>query len=298
MPKERLFDYINEKKEIIDKWLKSHIPKVKPESLYEAINYALFPGGKRIRPVLCIAAAEVCNSKAENVLACACAIELIHTYSLIHDDLPCMDDDDFRRGKPTLHRKFGEALAVLTGDGLLTLAFEILTDPNNYPEPSLPKIIWVTNEIAKASGIRGMVAGQVADIEAENKRPSLDEVDFIHENKTAKMIEVSLKTGAILSGAGFREIERLSEYGRLIGLAFQIVDDILGEIGSEEKLKKPVKRDREKGKATYPSVCGIEDSRKRAKFLVEEAKKKLNIFESEKCWMLKDLADYILTRES
>ncbi len=293
-----LFAYIDEKKELIDNWLRNHIPQIEPKSLREAINYAIFPGGKRIRPVLCIAAAEVCNAKAEDVLVCACAIEMIHTYSLIHDDLPCMDDDDFRRGKPTVHKKFGEALAVLAGDGLLTLAFEILTDPNNYPEPSLPKILWVTNEIAKAAGIRGMVAGQVADIEAENQHPNSDIVDFIHLHKTAKMIEVSLKTGAILAGAGYREIERLSEYGRLIGLAFQIIDDVLGEIGSEEKLKKPVKRDREKGKVTYPAVWGIEKSKQKAKALIEEAKQKLNIFESEKCWMLRELADYIVKRES
>ncbi|NPA15963.1 MAG: polyprenyl synthetase family protein [Deferribacteres bacterium] len=293
-----MFEYIEEKKRLIDHWLETRVPKVKPDSLWEAINYALFPGGKRIRPVLCIAAAEVCNAKAEDVLACACAIEMIHTYSLIHDDLPCMDDDDFRRGKPTVHKKFGEALAVLAGDGLLTLAFEVLTDPNNYPDPSLPKILWVTNEIAKAAGIKGMVAGQVADIEAENRKPTPEMVDFIHLHKTAKMIEVSLKSGAILAGAGYREIERLSEYGRLIGIAFQIIDDVLGEIGSEEKLKKPVKRDREKGKATYPAVWGIEKSKQKAKSLIEEAKQKLKIFESEKCWMLRELADYIVKRES
>ncbi len=297
---ERLLRYIEEKKRLVDERLNRLVPpeNTPPESIHRAIRYALFPGGKRIRPILCIAAAEITGGSAEDALAAACAIELIHTYSLIHDDLPCMDDDDFRRGRPTVHRVFGEAIAVLAGDGLLSLAFEVLTDANNYPDPSLPRILTVANEIAVASGTRGMVGGQVADIEAEQKREhSLKEVKFIHMNKTAKMITVSLRAGAILAGASHREIERLSLYGERLGLAFQITDDILGEIGDEKKLGKPVKRDREKNKATYPAVVGIEESRKEARKLIEEAKQALDIFEEEKCWMLKELADYVLERE-
>ena len=296
----RLFGYIEERKRLIDDWLDSFIPpeETPPSTIHKAIRYALFPGGKRIRPILCIAAAEIAGGRAQDVLPAACAIEMIHTYSLIHDDLPCMDDDDFRRGRPTVHKVFGEAIAVLAGDGLLSLAFEALSSVSAYPDPSIARIMTVIQEIAVASGTRGMVGGQVADIEAEGKQThSLEEVEFIHLNKTAKMIEVSLKAGAILAGAGHREVERLSEYGRKLGLAFQIVDDILGEIGDEKKLGKPVKRDRELNKATYPSVVGIEGSRERARKLVEEAKEALSIFEEEKCWVLKELADFVLMRE-
>ena len=296
----RLFGYIEERKRLIDSWLDQFVPseETPPSTIHKAIRYALFPGGKRIRPILCIAAAEIAGGRAQDVLPAACAIEMIHTYSLIHDDLPCMDDDDFRRGRPTVHKVFGEAIAVLAGDGLLSLAFEALSSVSAYPDPSIPRILTVIQEIAVASGTRGMVGGQVADIEAEGKQThSLEEVEFIHLNKTAKMIEVSLKAGAILAGAGHREVERLSEYGRKLGLAFQIVDDILGEIGDEKKLGKPVKRDRELNKATYPSVVGIEGSRDRARKLVEEAKEALSIFEEEKCWVLKELADFVLMRE-
>ena len=296
----RLFAYIDEKRRLVDRWLDNFVPSedTPPENLHRAIRYALFPGGKRIRPVLCIAAAEMVGGRAEDVLPVAGAIEMIHTYSLIHDDLPCMDDDDFRRGKPTVHKVFGEALAVLAGDALLTMAFEAMSDVSRYPDPSLPRIVLAINEIAKAGGSKGMVGGQVADIEGEgDESPTLEKVNYIHSHKTGKMIEVSLRVGALLAGGGYREVEVLSEYGKKIGLAFQIVDDILGEIGDEKKLGKPVKRDRQKSKCTYPAVVGIDESRKRAKELIEEAKRALSIFEDERCWMLKDLADYILERE-
>ncbi len=295
-----LEEYVREKKELVDRWLDRFVPSenTPPETIHKAIRYALFPGGKRLRPVLCMAAAEVVGASPEEVLPAACAIEMIHTYSLIHDDLPCMDDDDFRRGRPTVHKVFGEAMAVLAGDGLLSMAFEVLTNPGLYPNPSLPRIITVANEVARASGTSGMVGGQVLDIEGEKmESPTLEYVEQIHMNKTARMIEVSLKAGAILAGAGHREVERLGQYGVKIGLAFQITDDILGEIGDEKKLGKPVKRDRELNKATYPAVVGIERARQRAAELVEEAKKSLDIFEEKRCWMLRELADYILRRE-
>ena len=295
---EKLLSYLKEKKEFIDRWMRENLPPVEPKSLREAVNYALFPGGKRIRPILCLSVCDILGEDPETVAPAACAIELIHTYSLIHDDLPCMDDDDFRRGKPTVHRMFGEALAVLAGDALLTMAFEILTDPSRYKDPSLPRILLVTNEIAKAAGGRGMVAGQVADIEAEGiEQGSLEQLEFIHENKTAKMIEVSLKAGAILCGAGYREIEKLSEYGRFIGHAFQITDDILGEVGTEDKLGKPVKKDSERGKLTACRVLGVDGAREKARALVEKAKKALSIFDKDRCWMLYELADFILERE-
>ncbi len=296
----KLFSYIESKKRLVDEWLDNFVPSEDepPQTVHRAIRYALFPGGKRIRPILCIAAAEVVDAEDVDVLPAACAIEMIHTYSLIHDDLPCMDDDDFRRGRPTVHKVFGEAIAVLAGDGLLSMAFEALTTLSAYRDPSLPRIMMVVNEIAKASGTRGMVGGQVADIEGEGREtPSVEEVEFIHLNKTAKMIEVSLKAGALLAGAGYREVERLSLYGRNLGLAFQIVDDILGEIGDEKKLGKPVKRDSQLKKSTYPAAVGLEASRKRARDLVEKAKAALDIFEEKKCWMLKDLADYVLERD-
>ncbi|MGB9668697.1 MAG: polyprenyl synthetase family protein [Thermosulfidibacteraceae bacterium] len=296
---EKLNSYIEEKKKIIDSWLLSHLPPPgrEPKPIFEAVYYALFPGGKRIRPILAIASCELTDGNIGDVLPIACAIEMIHTYSLIHDDLPCMDDDDLRRGKPTLHKAYNEAIAVLTGDILLTMAFEYMSNIKLYKNPSLPRIVMVINEIARASGKEGMVVGQVADITWEGSSVTEEKINYIHTNKTAKLIEVSVKSGAIMSGASYREVEVLSEYGRLIGLAFQIVDDVLDVTSTSDKIGKKTKKDLSRGKLSYVALHGIENSLKKAKELVERAKEKLAIFEEEKCWMLKDLAEYIVARE-
>lgn len=295
----RLKEYIEERIKIIDEWLHRNLPSPdsEPKPLLEAIHYAIFPGGKRLRPILTIASCELTGGNIEDALPIAGSIEMIHTYSLIHDDLPCMDDDDMRRGKPTVHKVYGEAIAVLAGDALLTMAFEFLSNVKLYKDPSLPRIITVINEIARASGIKGMVAGQTADIKWEGTQITEEKLRYIHENKTARLIEVSVKSGAIISGASYREIEALSRYGRLIGLAFQLVDDVLDETSTEEVLGKKTKKDLKRGKLSSVGLYGVENSLSLAKRFVEKAKENLAIFEEEKCWMLRDLADYIVERE-
>lgn len=290
---------MEQRRKIIDEWILNHLPPphLEPKPLFEAIHYALFPGGKRIRPILALSASEIVCGSIEDALPVAASIELIHTYSLIHDDLPCMDDDDLRRGKPTVHKVYGEAVAVLTGDALLTMAFEILSDLRLYKNPSIPRIILVINEIARASGLGGMIKGQVADVCWEGAEVTSKKLEFIHLNKTARLIEVSLKCGAIISGAGYREVEHLAEYGRMVGLAFQMVDDVLDVTSTPEKLGKKTKKDIERGKLNCVSLYGIEGTIKKAKELIKKAKEKLNIFEEEQCWMLRELADYIVERE-
>ncbi|MDD5687842.1 MAG: polyprenyl synthetase family protein [Elusimicrobia bacterium] len=287
--------YLKKKKKIIDNALKKYFSESKetPPIINTAMKYSIFAGGKRLRPVLCLAAGEICGGSVKDILPTACAIEMIHTYSLIHDDLPAMDDDDYRRGKLTSHKKYGEAIAILAGDGLLTKAFEII-----HP--------LVVKEVAVAAGTKGMVGGQVADIEmgmSDVRSPrskvkgSKSEilVRYIHEHKTAKMIEVSLKVGAILSNASQEKVKALSDYGRKIGLAFQVVDDILDITGNKKKLGKKGSDIKNK-KLTYPSIYGIEKSKEKAIMLIESAKKDLNIL-GKKATILKELADYIVQRE-
>ncbi len=281
--------YLQNKKSIIDRVLQKYFLKnaAEPAIINTAMKYSVFAGGKRLRPILCLAACEVCGGKIKNVLPTACAIEMLHTYSLIHDDLPAMDNDDFRRGKLTSHKKFGEALAILAGDGLLTKAFEIIA----------PKVV---REIAVAAGAKGMVGGQVADIETANSQLSTLNsqlvLKYIHEHKTAKMIEVSLKAGAILSDAPSVKIKALSNYGRKIGLAFQIADDILDIIGNKKKLGK-TGSDLKNKKLTYPSIYGIKKSKEKSEALIESAKNDLKIF-GKKAEPLRAIADYIIQRES
>ncbi|MFH0948311.1 MAG: farnesyl diphosphate synthase [Elusimicrobiota bacterium] len=280
--------YLKNKKLVVDEALKKYFLKNADEPLIinTAMRYSIFAGGKRLRPILCLAACEICGGVEKNVLPTACAIEMVHTYSLIHDDLPAMDNDDERRGKLTSHKKFGEAIAILAGDGLLTKAFEIIH----------PKVV---KEIAVAAGTKGMVGGQVVDIESEKlkvKSQKLkNELVYIHEHKTAKMIEVSLKAGAVLSDAPSAKIKAISNYGRKIGLAFQITDDILDIIGNKKKLGKKGS-DLKNKKLTYPSIYGIEKSKEKAEALIKSAKNNLKIF-GKKADVFNELADYIIQRD-
>jgi geranylgeranyl diphosphate synthase type II len=248
------------------------------------MRYSVFAGGKRLRPILAITSFEMVNGKGRSILPAACALEFIHTYSLIHDDLPCMDDDDLRRGKPTLHKVFGEGMAVLAGDALHALAFEVLLKTKND---------MVIGEVVKSIGTEGMIGGQVADLEAEGKKVSPSEVTYIHSHKTGALIKTSIRIGAILGGADRKKLNALSRYGEKIGLAFQITDDILDVEGKEEVIGKKTHADEEK--ATYPKILGLERSKKIAGELVESAKKDLKIFNKKKI-ILEKLADYINSR--
>lgn len=283
-----LESYLNTKKRIIEKALNRYLPSVKksPVPLHQAIRYSVFAGGKRLRPILTIASFELVGGKGDEILPVACALEMIHTYSLIHDDLPCMDDDDLRRGKPTLHKVFGEGMAVLAGDALHALAFELLSKGKN---PQL------TSEIAREIGTDGMVGGQAADLQAEGKKVSISEVNFIHSHKTGALMKASVRAGALLGGATGKKLKALTSYGEKFGLAFQIIDDILDATGRAEKLGKRTKADESKAKATYPKILGVERSKRRARKLLEEAKAELKIF-SDHEQMLKDLADKMIER--
>lgn len=266
--------YLSLKREVVDRALDKWLPveDAPPKKLHEAMRYSIFAGGKRLRPILCLAAAEAVGGKEAQALPAACALECIHTYSLIHDDLPAMDDDDFRRGRPTSHKVFGEAMAILAGDALLTYAFQLLSDPTLYQGKVDPDVlVGVTRTVAQAAGAAGMVGGQVADIEAEGQDVSAEGLAYIHTHKTAALIRASLVSGAMLGGGSPVDVEAMVHYGSSVGLAFQIVDDILDVIGDAETLGKAVGGDVAHAKATYPAVHGLEASRAEAERLVKKA---------------------------
>jgi geranylgeranyl diphosphate synthase type II len=266
-----LGDYMKQRAAAVDAALDRFLPAEsdRPESLHKAMRYSVFAGGKRLRPVLVIAGAEAVGGSAERVMPTACALELIHTYSLVHDDLPAMDNDDFRRGMPTNHKVFGEATAILAGDALLTLAFRLVADNARHAHAGALRDVIL--DIADAAGHDGMVAGQVADLEAEGKKVGADTVDYIHAHKTGALIRTSLRVGAMLCGADPSAVRALSVAGADLGLAFQIVDDILDVVSSSEELGKTAGKDQIQQKATYPAIHGIEASRARAAFLIGEA---------------------------
>jgi len=288
--------YLNDKRTQIEEFIKYYFqtPLI-PSILHDSVVYSLTAGGKRLRPILCIASYEACDGIGD-IVPYATAIEFIHTYSLIHDDLPAMDNDDLRRGKPTNHKVFGEGIAILAGDGLLTEAFNILSNPYyaNLTPQSLLKVI---SEISNAAGLRGMVAGQAYDLISEGKEPDEKVVEFIHLYKTAAMIKASVKAGAILAGASEEKIRSLETYGQSIGLAFQIVDDILDIEGTTEAMGKPKGSDIAKGKMTYPRVFGIEKSKQKAKELIDKALESLKMF-NHKAEPLREIAIYIVKRTS
>ena len=263
-------------KSIVEEHLLDFIPEIDHKSItiYESMKYSLTAGGKRLRPVLLLAACEFAGGDINNAIPYACAIEYIHTYSLIHDDMPEMDNDDLRRGVPTNHKVFGEAMALLAGDGLLSTAFEVMhRDELLYLEEDirLKRRIRAAYEISKYAGCRGMVAGQVADIEAEGKQCSREMLDYIHINKTAALIMASVRAGAQLGGADDKMLESLTNYAENLGLAFQIVDDILDVVGDEATLGKKTGVDLENNKSTYPALYGLEASQARLEELTQNA---------------------------
>ncbi len=254
--------------------------------LMEAMEYSLFSGGKRLRPALVLGSGELFGGDINQVMPCACAIEMIHTYSLIHDDLPALDNDDFRRGKLTLHKAYGEAVALLAGDGLLTLAFELLANTGS---------IEVVAEVARAAGVNGMVGGQYLDIQAESKIIPIETLQEIHHKKTGTLICASLRCGALLSRADTHALHDITEYGKNLGIAFQIVDDILNVIGDEKILGKPVGSDKEHKKSTYPALLGMEQSQQIALEHINKAISALSRF-GEKAEVFRQLALYVLFR--
>ena len=265
-----------------------HLPPVsdRPCRLHEAMRYSMFAGGKRLRPGLAKAAFDMFGGKGDKIWLATSALEMLHTFSLIHDDLPCVDNDDYRRGKLTSHKKFGEATAVMAGDALCVQAFELMGRAGDA------RAIEV---LAHLLGTYGMIGGEMTDIECEGKKVNLEIVDYIHYHKTAALIEASLQVGAMLAGADDKSIEAIRNYGRSIGLAFQIVDDILDVVSTTEELGKDAGSDIEKGKATYPSIVGLENSRVKAKELYEESLKALDGLECDTS-ILRSIAAFIITR--
>jgi len=289
--------YLIERQSLIEKTLDEIMPPSshEPRTIFEAMRYSLFAGGKRIRPVLCLAAAEAVGGEINTVLPVACAIECIHTYSLIHDDLPAMDNDDYRRGKPTCHRVFGEALAILAGDALLTEAFGILARAALMNPGQRERYVSIMVELTHAAGARGMVGGQVMDIEAEGKEINLQTLYEMHGKKTGAMIEVSIVSGAFLAGGKEREIEALRGYGKHVGLAFQISDDILNVIGNKKIMGKNTGSDASRGKLTFPSALGLEEAKRKLEEEVLQAMEKISTFD-EKADPLRHLASYVMER--
>jgi geranylgeranyl diphosphate synthase type II len=291
-----LREYLAQQQKLVDAELDRLVPPetTLPETIHRAMRYSLFAGGKRIRPILCIEAARTIADEVSGILAAACSLELIHTYSLIHDDLPALDNDDYRRGKLTNHKVFGDAMAILAGDSLLTLAFQVLAqlDAPDYTKARL------VGELAVASGtVGGMIGGQVADLEGENKTPTAELLETIHRAKTGALLRASLRMGATAAGASESQYEALSKYGEHVGLAFQIVDDILDVEESSEALGKTAGKDAAQHKITFPAVYGLETSRAMAQEECARAHAVLECF-GERAQRLHDLADLIVHRKS
>lgn len=303
--------YLKQKKQLVDSFFESYFSgPLAPEKLQDSIVYSLSAGGKRIRPILCLAAHEACGGKAEDIVPFASALEFIHTYSLIHDDLPAMDNDDLRRGKPTNHKVFGEGMAILAGDGLLTEAFYLIADfgmrnaefnkiKNNSALLTLNSqlILRVIHEIARASGIQGMVGGQAQDLLSEDAEPDAETLSYIHTHKTAALLSASVRVGGILADCDDNALSCLTRYGDNIGLAFQVVDDILDVEGETEVLGKPKGSDEKKKKMTYPKLYGMEKSKEKARELIDNATNALSDFD-EKAEPLRAIARYLIERKS
>jgi len=296
---ETIRDYLVQRRAKVESALDRLLPR--PEGDFsrhiEAMRYSLFVGGKRVRPILCLAAAECVSNDPDveqRVMGVACALECIHTYSLIHDDLPAMDDDDLRRGKPTCHKKFGEAEAILAGDGLLTLAFDLLAGEATAALPD-PVRLQIIRTIARAAGSMGMVGGQSLDIDAEGRRIDFDALRTIHRAKTGALITAAVETGALAGGADDHRLQALVNYGQAIGLAFQIVDDLLDVTATTEELGKPAGSDTRHNKATYPAFFGVERTREMAAKAAAEAEEALAPFD-DRAEPLRSLARYIVER--
>ncbi len=267
----------------------------RPASVHRAMRYAVLSGGKRIRPVLAVLACRACGGRGGAVYPAGAAIELIHNFTLIHDDLPCMDDDELRRGRPTVHVRFGEAVALLAGDALLSLAFEMVASLGVRRRVSAGTAAAVSHEIARATGTRGVVGGQVVDMESEGRSVPLSVVRYIHTRKTGALIACSLRVGGLMAGAGARRMDALTRYGESLGLAFQVVDDIRDVSASSRELGKKKARDHDRAKATYPGVLGVTGSLERARGLAEEAKLEASCFGAYGPHF-RELADYVVGR--
>jgi geranylgeranyl diphosphate synthase type II len=266
----------------------------KPKTIHQAMRYSIFAGGKRLRPVICLATAEVLHGKLDEAMPLACAVECIHTYSLIHDDLPAMDNDDFRRGKPTSHKVYGDGIAILAGDALLTIAFEIAASCKGWPRYPHAAII---HELATAAGSQALVAGQVADLEGERKKINIRDLQYIHQNKTAALIASSIRLGAMSANATPQQLRRLSDFGQSLGLAFQVIDDILDVTQTTEQLGKSAGKDVAAQKSTYPALLGLEKAKKEADRLTARARAALKPFGRDAA-PLEAIADYLLSREN
>jgi geranylgeranyl diphosphate synthase, type II len=286
--------YLRERAELVERTLETLLSPgdCRPARLHEAMRYALLGGGKRLRPILAMAAAEAVGADSAALIREACALELLHTYTLVHDDLPAMDDDDYRRGKPATHKAYGEAVAILAGDALQTLAFGVLAS-GNHPAGKKAEAICL---IADACGSRGVIGGQVVDIESEGKKIDAAELDYIHRHKTGCLLRASVLLGAVLGGCSPEQYRDLSRYGEVIGLCFQITDDILDVLGTSDEIGKPAGSDHARGKATYPSINGMDASRLRQSELYQDAIAALVVFD-ENADALRAIARLIIERK-
>lgn len=293
-----ILSYLDEKKSIIENNLLLLLgpPEIYPPTLSESMQYSLLAGGKRIRPVLAMAAAEAVNGKAESAIPVAAAIEMIHTYSLIHDDLPSMDNDDLRRGKPTNHKVFGEATSILSGDALLTHAFTVISDRLLWTDTPAEKVLRIIHEIGLGSGPLGMVGGQQIDIESEGKNLKLNELEHLHRKKTGALIRAAIRAGGIAGGATEGQLSALTTYAEKIGLAFQIADDILDVEGTPEETGKSTGKDSIQNKNTYPALIGLEESKALEHKLITEAIEALKEFD-EKAEPLREIARFVIERK-
>lgn len=294
-PSATSIQFLEEERKRVDQALERMLPPggTYPQSIHQAMRHSVFAGGKRLRPILCVEAGRLLGCQTEALRRVGAALELVHTYSLIHDDLPALDNDDLRRGKPTCHRAFGEATAILAGDALLTLAFEILSEPGVCSSPCQVRLI---HELAHAIGTQGgMVAGQVVDVEASNQTVDATTLEFIHSSKTGAFLCAAVRCGGIFAGASEADLARLTIYGRRIGLAFQIADDLLDIVGSSATLGKTPGKDDHLHKATYPSLYGLEESRRIASRLVQEACESLEPY-GEQARRLQAIAYFLIER--
>lgn len=287
--------YLAQRQALVEAALERAIPITYPEKIYEAMRYSLMAGGKRLRPILCLATCELAGGTLEMAMPTACALEMIHTMSLIHDDLPAMDNDDYRRGKLTNHKVYGEDIAILAGDGLLAYAFEVVAETKDVPAE---RLLQVVARLGRAVSAAGLVGGQVVDLECEGKSDvTLETLNFIHTHKTGALLEACVVCGGIIAGVSQTDLQRLSRYAKNIGLAFQIVDDILDITATQEELGKTAGKDLQAQKATFPSILGLEGSRQLAQELVEGAKAEISPF-GEKARPLQALADFITSRSN
>lgn len=295
-PEFDLKTYLKQQQIQVEAALEQSIAVVYPEKIYEAMRYSLMAGGKRLRPILCLASCELTGGTSEMAMPTACAMEMIHTMSLIHDDLPAMDNDDYRRGKLTNHKVYGEDVAILAGDGLLAYAFEFIAAQTRQVPPE--RVLQVIAKLGRAVGAAGLVGGQIVDLDCEGKsNVSLETLNFIHRHKTGALLEASVLCGAMLAGAQETDLQRLSRYAQNIGLAFQIIDDVLDITATQEELGKTAGKDLQAQKVTYPSIWGIEESKRQADQLIAEAKAELAPF-GEAGQPLMALADYITARKN